>query len=168
MTSTLLKKPRPGQPLLGAIDQHRIERVAFSQAELAADDVILRALVAADVDALDVNSRTFVDGVDDANRARRRIGSRSRADAREGEALLGGGQRQLLDRLVDVGSVVDVALLGQDLSVQALAIEALQRVLDCDGAEVVALAFFDREVDEEAGAVCDRARHCAATTVASA
>ena len=51
------------QALLGLVDHQRIVGVAFGQPELAADDVVQRAQVADDVDALDVDARTLVDHV---------------------------------------------------------------------------------------------------------
>ena len=56
-----LEEAQPLQALLGLVDHQRIVGVAFRQPELAADDVIARAQVADDVDALDVDARTFVD-----------------------------------------------------------------------------------------------------------
>ena len=88
------------QALLGLVDQQRIVGVALGQPELAPDHVVLRAQVADDVDALDVDARTFVDHVGDVICATR-VAHRARADAREGEALLGDGEGQLLDRVVD-------------------------------------------------------------------
>ena len=48
------------QPLLGLVDHQRVVGIAFGQAELAADDVVARAQVADDVDALDVDARALV------------------------------------------------------------------------------------------------------------
>ena len=60
-----LKDAEAGQPLLGAIDHQRVEGVSFRQAEFAADHVVLGALVADDIDALDIDARTLIDDVGD-------------------------------------------------------------------------------------------------------
>ena len=52
----ILEDAQTLQALLGAIDEHAVEGIAFRKPELAADHVILRAIVADDVDALDVDS----------------------------------------------------------------------------------------------------------------
>ena len=44
-----------------ALDLQRVERVALGDAELAADDLVLRQRVAVDVDPLDIDARRFVD-----------------------------------------------------------------------------------------------------------
>ena len=49
------------QPPLGAVDQRAVIGVAFGEIELAANHVVARAGVAADVDALDIGARAFVD-----------------------------------------------------------------------------------------------------------
>ena len=56
-----LEEAQALQALLGPVDHQRIVGVAFGQAELAPDDVVLGARVADDVDALDVDARAFVD-----------------------------------------------------------------------------------------------------------
>ena len=49
------------QPPLGAVDQRAVVGVAFGDIELAPDDVVARARVAADIDALDVGARALLD-----------------------------------------------------------------------------------------------------------
>ena len=50
-----------GQPGLGSADRLGAVRVAFGQAELAPDHLVLGAGVADDVDALDVDARSLAD-----------------------------------------------------------------------------------------------------------
>ena len=69
---TFLKKFEILDAPLGAIDQRAVVGIAFGDIELAPDDIIAGARVAADVDALDVGARAFVDDVDDADRVRLR------------------------------------------------------------------------------------------------
>ena len=55
------------EPPLGAIDQGAIVGIAFGDIELAADHVVARARVAADIDALDVGARAFIDDEGDVD-----------------------------------------------------------------------------------------------------
>ena len=142
-----------GQPAAGALDDDAVEGVALVQQQLAADDLVFRAGVADDVDALDVDARTFDDVVGDVERARRLVALDVRIDAREDEALAGGLEREVLDRLVDAGGVVIVADAGPDLGDQIVRIELGIADVHGDIGHLVALAFLDRVGDGEAGAV---------------
>ena len=53
------------EPPLGAIDQHLVVGIALADVELAANNVITRSRVAANVDAFDIDPWTFVDDEDD-------------------------------------------------------------------------------------------------------
>ena len=74
------------QALLGALDQDLVEGVALADVELAADDVVARAGVAADLDALDIGARTLIDRVDDRDRVVLEVAVAARRDLREGIA----------------------------------------------------------------------------------
>ncbi len=55
----IFEDAEPLQALLGAIDHQRIVGIAFREPEFAPDHIILGARIADDVDAIDVNLRTF-------------------------------------------------------------------------------------------------------------
>src|SRR5690606_30043621 len=94
-----LEEAQSLETLLGTINEQRVERVTFSKAELTADHVILGALVANDVDALDVNPRAFVDHVVDGDGAGVHVRRGTGANPGEREATLGNSQRQTFNRL---------------------------------------------------------------------
>ena len=68
------------QPPLGAVDQHAIVGVAFRDIELAPDDIVARARVAADVDALDIGARALLDREHDVDLAGLEVAVAARAD----------------------------------------------------------------------------------------
>ena len=72
--------------LLGAMELRGIEGVALDQAELAADDLIQRAQIAGDVDALDIDARPFLDVVGDVDGVGVGVAPHLRLDVDEGEA----------------------------------------------------------------------------------
>ena len=69
--STALEIAEVVQPLAGLADRLGAERIAFGQAELAADHLVLGARVADDVDPLDIDPRPLAD----VEGQRRRCGS---------------------------------------------------------------------------------------------
>ena len=73
----------PLQPALGPIDQHAVEGIALGNVELAADDIVARARVAAHLDALDVDPRALVDDVGHADRQRVGVAVEPRPRLRE-------------------------------------------------------------------------------------
>ena len=104
-----LKEIKRFQPPLRALDQHLVEGVAFADVELAADDVVARARVAADLDALDIGLGALVDRIDDRDGAVLEIAVAARRDLREGIAQAGDVLGQRDDRVFDVLGAVDVA-----------------------------------------------------------
>ena len=62
-----LEKAERAQSLARRLDQQAVKGVAFGQAKLAPDDVVLGAEIADDVDALDIDPRALVDDVDDVH-----------------------------------------------------------------------------------------------------
>ena len=154
----VLENAQPLQALLGAIDEHAVEGITFRKAEFAADHVILRAIVADDVDALDVNSRTFIDDIGNADRVGRRIRNRAWPNAREGVTLLSDRKRQRFRRLVDLGGIVNVAGVSQNFALIVLRQHIGQRTFHLHGTEIVKLSLIDRERDEEAALDPDRSR----------
>ena len=148
-----LEQTQRVQALFGAIDHQGVVGIALRQAELAANNVILGPLVADNVDALDVDPRTFIDDVRNADRPARHIGHGARAHASKRVSRLSNCQRQLFGRLIDQRRVVDVALVGQKLAAVGIARHLGKRTVDRDGAEIVKLALFDSEGDDETGAI---------------
>ena len=71
---------------LGPVDENLVVGVALAHVELAADDVVAGPAVPADVDALDIDARPFLDHVAELDRAGRRIAGADGADLREGIA----------------------------------------------------------------------------------
>ena len=120
------------QPALGAIDQHAVEGIALGDVELAADDVVARARVAAHLDALDVDARALVDDVGDADRQRVRIAVEPRPRLRERIAVRGEVERDLLERLLDLAAGEDIALVGRDLPLQDRRVDAGNAGIDGD------------------------------------
>ena len=105
----LLEVAEVVEPALGAVDQHLVVGVAFADIELAADDVVARAGVAADVDALDVDARAFLDDIAEVDGAGRRIAHAGRADLGEGVAAPGHLGGHVGERALDRFGVVDLA-----------------------------------------------------------
>src|SRR5207237_9627599 len=68
----------------GAIDQRAVIDVAFGKIEFAANHIVAGAGVAADIDALNIGSRTFIHGEGDRNGVLLEIAVTTRADHREG------------------------------------------------------------------------------------
>ena len=56
-----LEKAEVLQPSFCTIDQRPVIGIALAEIEFAADHVIARSRIAADIDALDIGSRTFLD-----------------------------------------------------------------------------------------------------------
>ena len=136
-----------------AIDQDAVERVAFHQADLTADDLVQRARIADHVDAFDVDARTLFDLEDDIDGPAVLVAAHTRTNVDERIALRAGGKRDRIDALVDHFGVVLLTALEADQLLQFADGNVLQLRVDFDLAEIVALAFFDRERDVEPAAV---------------
>ena len=72
---------------LAATDQNLVEGIALGQVELAADHIVAGTGVAADLDALDIGARAFVDQIDHGNGAVGVIAITARGDGGEGITL---------------------------------------------------------------------------------
>ena len=72
------------QSPFGAIDQRAVIGVAFGKIEFTANHIVAGAGVAADIDALDIGSRTFIHGESDRNGVLLEIAVTARANHREG------------------------------------------------------------------------------------
>src|SRR5581483_6254718 len=119
----------------------------LADVEFAADDVIAGAGVAADVDAFDVDSRTFfnreghVDGLVDL------IAIAARPYHREGIAAARDLYRQVLHGFLDGFGVIDAALAGPKPAVQRRRVDRRNIGDDLDLTELVAVALLDRVGD---------------------
>src|SRR5262249_50818581 len=103
------------QATFGAVDQGAVVRIAFADIELAADHVVARAEVAADVDALDVRVRALFDGQHEIDEAPLVVAFAAGADGGKRIAATGNVDRHVLDGLVDGVGVVDAARLHAQL-----------------------------------------------------
>ena len=138
------------QPLeapLGALHEHLVEGVAFADVELATHNVVARAGVAADLDALDIGARTLVHGIDDGDRAVLEVAVAARRDLREGIAHARETFGQPDDGVLDILGAVDVARMALNQRVQRIGTDAFDRALDRDVAEGIALTLFHRDGD---------------------
>ncbi len=122
----------------GPVDEDVIVGVAFAQVELAADDVVARAGVAANVDALDVDARAFLD---DEGRGRSSAwpdrGRRAGEPARRRSPCARSRVVMASTRLLDVLGVVDVARLQADGRLKRRGIDIRDARIDGDGADAV-------------------------------
>src|SRR3546814_14096904 len=66
----LLEIAKAVDAALGALDREAVERIAFVQAEFAADDLVLGQRVAVDVDPRDIGARAYADIESDVQRPR--------------------------------------------------------------------------------------------------
>src|SRR5215207_3673924 len=94
---------------LGAVHQHLVVGIALTDIELAADYVVARPGVAADVDALDVDVRPLLDDVAERDGLGRGVAMTDRAHLRKGVSAAGEISGDFSQRALDGLRVVDVA-----------------------------------------------------------
>src|SRR6185312_3872915 len=138
------------QPAFGAVDQCAIVGVALADIELAADDVIARADVAADVDALDVGARALFHDEGEVDRVGLGVAVAARANIGEGVAAARGLDGHRLDALLHQVGVVDAARAELDLAAHDGRIDRAHVRDDVDLADLVLRALVDGEGDDEA------------------
>src|SRR6185312_7269318 len=138
------------QPAFGAVDQCAIVGVALADIELAADDVIARADVAADVDALDVGARALFHDEGGVDRVGLGVAVAARAHIGEGVAAARGLDGHRLDALLHQVGVVDAARAELDLAAHDGRIDRAHVRDDVDLADLVLRALVDGEGDDEA------------------
>ncbi len=133
--------------LAGALQEQRVDGVAFRDAQLPSDDVVTGLFVTRDVDALGVEGRAVLDGEVDADGLGLLVAYRHRLDAGKREALLGQVERDLLDGLFDhlfvVGAAVDELADGGD----GAQIGRLETAVELARTHDIAGAFLDCEGD---------------------
>ena len=145
----LLEEAEILDALLRTLHASGVERVALDEAELAADHLVQRADVAGDVDPLDVDARPFLHAKNDIDRVRLAV---------SGDFGLGFRRRHSRGcPSASVSTVIERSTAsalyhssGRTVSKRQhrFARQVLQRDVDVDLAEAVALAFIDREGDE--------------------
>ena len=137
----------------GPADRFGAERVAFGQAELAPDDLVLGAGVADDVDAFDVDARPLADIEGQVDDVLDRIAGDARLDVHERIAAVVHGFLDQVGGAADRVAVVPVACGELQAGPQVVAAQVAKLGVDGDLADLVALALVDRERQEEALAV---------------
>lgn len=109
-----LEEAQVAYALLGAAQQGQIVGVALGEPELAANHLVQGTDIADDVDPLDIDPGPLVDLEDEVDQKLVRIQLGDRIHFGEGIAELAEPVGQRLDRLLDLGRVVDVARLRGD------------------------------------------------------
>src|SRR5262249_29619122 len=149
----LLEEAQVLQTFLAAAHLRRREGVAFGETEFAPDHLVEGAGVAGDVDALDIDPRTFLDTEGDIDRVRFPVAMNVRANLDKGVTQSADRVRHGRDGLLDFVGVVPVAFLHRQVALQRIDIEALEACSDVDLAKLVALALMDGEGEEKATAI---------------
>ena len=135
--------------IVAAPDHHgAVERVAFSKIKLTTNDEVARLDVAGDVDALDIDARTFVDQIGDVEGIGRCVAIQASPDVGEGVALNGGLIGHVFDGLLQLERGIGCALPGAYGAAQSIGIQSINAGFDTDIAELILLTFIDGHVDE--------------------
>ncbi len=132
---------------LCALHHDLIEGITFIHIEFAANHEIAGFIVAADFNALNVSARTFIDAVNDRDRAVFEITIATRLDFRKSVTASGDifGNRQ--NRILDFLRAVRLTRARLDQMIQSLPVDTSHIALDADIAERIALTFIDRDGD---------------------
>src|SRR5262245_22887614 len=138
------------EPTLGPVDEHAVVGVALGDVELAANDVVAGAGVAADVDALDVDAGALLEHEGDVDDARLEVAVATPPHLGEGVAALRHFDRDVLHGLFHLIGVVDGARAHAQASAQRDRIDIANVGHDVDAAEAVEVALLDRVGDDEA------------------
>ena len=137
------------QTVAGAAHLDRIEGVAFSQAELAADDRIERDGVAVDLDAFDIDTRRLTDGEGHVHLALVLVAIELRPHIGKGIAEQAGSFGQALDSVLDLLGVIPVARLDQDQRFKLLGLDVTNLAIKLDLAELIAGPLIEHISDDE-------------------
>ena len=111
------------QAPFGAIDHRTVICVALGDIELAADDIVARTRVAANIDAFNVGVRTFVHHEGHVDLAAFKIALAARTHDRERIAALGDIDRKVFDGLFDRIGVIDAARRHPQFRTQRIGID---------------------------------------------
>src|SRR5262249_51066219 len=115
---------------LGPIYQRAIVGIAFHDVEFAADHVIARARIPADVDPLDIGALRLGDGEEEIDSARLAVARRAWVHRREGKSLPRSFDGHVFDGLFDRLGVVDIARISTQFHPQQCRIERADRRLN--------------------------------------
>ena len=151
------KKAKVFQILFRLVDDGGVVRVAFSQANLAANDLVDGAVVAGDVDAAHIHPLALLDVEVQVDGQIVFMLVRHGGDGDEGILLVAQGGRQLGHRLFNLVGVVPFAFTHIEERLQGIGVEALDLAGDGDLAEMVARALFEGVGQEEIAARFDDA-----------
>ena len=113
----MIEETNDAEPALDAIDQNAVVGVALGEIELAADDVVARALVADDIDSFDVDAGALVDEQRQLDGVVGVVAIGARNDPGKGVPGVGQRYRHVFERLLEIGGVEDPA--GGDVNVAA-------------------------------------------------
>ena len=143
------EKAETFDPALGAIDQGAIVGVAFGNIELAPDHILPGARIAANIDALDIGPRAFIQEKDDADGTVLRVAVTARAYRGKRVAVLADFDRHVLDGLFDRVAVVDIAPPHAQHMTKRFRIDRADVGLNLHRAEAILLPLLDREGYDE-------------------
>ena len=155
----IFEEAKTEQPQASLIHHYFIIGIAFSDPELTPDDVILGAVVAGEIDALDVDARALLHDEHHRDRPSHGIAVDPRPHLTESVSLLGHGHRQGLRRLVDQLRVIDVPRLSEHTAARHLGVEARKGRFDIHAAEMVELTLIDRECQKKSFALAVNVSH---------
>ena len=108
------------QAALGAVDQRAVIGITLAEIEFAADHIVAGARVAADVDALDIGARAFLDDKRQIDGLGLEVAVAARPHSGKGIAVLGGLDRHRLNAFFNEVGVVDAARAQLELTAQRL------------------------------------------------
>ena len=114
------------------------------------DHIVTGAGIAADIDALDIGARTFVDGEDDRHGVLLEIAIAARAHDRERITATRRFDLHFLDRFFQRFGIVERAYGDARIAAHRVRIEGADRRLEIDGSDSILLTFLDLEGNEEA------------------
>ena len=141
------------QPLPRPAHRLGVERVAFGQAELSANHLVLGARVADDIDPLDIDARAFADIEDQVHDVLSGVADNPRLHLDESIAAIVHIQLHRIDAASDRVAIIPIALVDLQIVPQSVAVQVAQLRVDGDLADPVAITLADREGEEETGAI---------------
>src|SRR5262249_54420207 len=130
-----------------------VERVAFHQAELAANNLIERTHIAIDVDALDVDLRPFLNVEDDIDGVLFAVTGDFRLDFDKSLPAIAHPTGQPGYRFLDPPGIVPVVRLHRQERQYRFLRQILQPDIHVELAKAIALTLLDRKCDNKSVAV---------------
>src|SRR5690606_41634232 len=105
----------------------RVEGIAFAHIEVTADDIITCAIVAPDLDALDIGTNALIHRINDGDRPVREIAIATRRYFRKGVAAASKAFREANDRCFHVLRAIDPARARLEFRLQRSNIDTRHR-----------------------------------------